>query len=388
MAEFYFNKFPLVNYANSICRDITKRAVIDVSVKNTRTAFDSYTIRQESRADLIAENYYDDPYYEWLLYMTNGIIDPYYGWHLGVDDFNNHILKKYGSLETAEDKIIYYQNNWVDDDTELTVSFFENNLPVPLKKYYTPEYNNGEKILSYKRKQDDTKVNTNQIINITYTSPANKSNVFEVGELLDIFSSSKININANTNGVNTAYDTIKVASANTLFNIGSEVLYVVPTGNTAITGLSNNTNYYVTFANATDIAISKTIGGSNINITEIRTGTTEIHTLLTFAASKSNLVGQGEIIYNDNSAIKIKNISGNTSIVDSVLLGRNSATEAILTSSAIDIKNISDDEAVFWSPISFYTYELEINENNKNIKLLDERYAMQISEDLRISLKT
>jgi translation elongation factor P/translation initiation factor 5A len=224
--------------------------------------------------------------------MTNGIIDPYYGWHLGVDDFNNHILKKYGSLETAEDKILYYQNNWVDDDTEFTVSFFENNLPVPLKKYYTPEYNNGEKILSYKRKKDNTKVNTNQIINITYGNLANASNVFEVGELLDIF------------GINSA------------------------------------------------------------------------------------LIGMGEITYVGDSSLKIKNISGNTSTISSTIKGRTSTASSTIVSSTVDMKNIPDDEAVFWSPISFYTYELEINENNKNIKLLDERYAMQISEDLRISLKT
>ena len=101
MPEFYFNKFPVISYANSNCIDITKRVTIDVTLRNSPMLYTNYTLKAESRADVIASNYYEDPYYEWLLYLTNGVIDPYYDWHLGTTDFNEFIIDKYGSIEAA-----------------------------------------------------------------------------------------------------------------------------------------------------------------------------------------------------------------------------------------------------------------------------------------------
>lgn len=70
--------------------------------------------------------------------------------------------------------------------------------------------------------------------------------------------------NANTN-VNGATDFISLAN-NTFVN-NSVVLYYTGVGNTAISGLSNNTNYYVTFANSSGVQLSLTKGGTAENIT-------------------------------------------------------------------------------------------------------------------------
>lgn len=75
-----------------------------------------------------------------------------------------------------------------------------------------------------------------------------------------------ITFNSNTD-VDSTNDFISLT--NHRFNVGDAVLYTTSTGNTALTGLSNNTTYYVgPIANASGIQLSASNGGANINITK------------------------------------------------------------------------------------------------------------------------
>ena len=88
------------------------------------------------------------------------------------------------------------------------------------------------------------------------------------------------NVTANTVGVVAADDFIKIAAANSRFTVSDRVYYAVPKSNTAITPLTGNAYYYVTFANTTGVKLATTLGGSAINITDTRTTTVaEVHTL-------------------------------------------------------------------------------------------------------------
>lgn len=288
MSELYFKKFPTISYANTTCTDITKRVVALSPIRYSPVAYENYTIKSDSRADVIATNYYDDPYYEWLLYLTNGIIDPYYDWTLNSSDFYSHIVQKYGSISIATKKVKYYQNNWANDDTEITPAAYNSYLPYDHRKYYTPNYGSSYQIISYSRKKDDTTKNTNKLISLGIT--INSGNGYVVGETVDIL---------------------------------------------------------------------------NIN----------------------NVIGAGEVEYANTTNVKIKNISGNTSATNSIR-GDSSNTLATITTSTIQYENITDAEAVYWNPVYFYDYELELNEKNKNIKLLNNNYALETAEQLRKVLKS
>lgn len=88
-----------------------------------------------------------------------------------------------------------------------------------------------------------------------------------------------VNVVANTNGVTAASDFILMATANSKFLVGDRVTYTVPTGNTAIGGLTGNTTLFISFSNTTGIAVTDTLGGANLNLTEARTTATgEVHT--------------------------------------------------------------------------------------------------------------
>jgi hypothetical protein len=100
----------------------------------------------------------------------------------------------------------------------------------------------------------------------------------------------------------------------------------------------------------------------------------------------STVVGSGQIEFANSSVINIKRISGNTSATNTIR-GDISNTLATINSSTILFENITDDEAVYWSPVYCYDFEQELNEKNKNIKLLDSNYALQSAEELRKKLK-
>lgn len=74
-----------------------------------------------------------------------------------------------------------------------------------------------------------------------------------------------VTFNANS-GVTIATDFISIP--NNVFQANDKVLYNTSAGNTVITGLSNNTVYYVKAANSTGITLSLTPGGDQIDLTE------------------------------------------------------------------------------------------------------------------------
>lgn len=136
------------------------------------------------RPDVLADAYYQDAELDWMIYLSNQIIDPYYNWYLNEEELQSYILDKYGDVDYPKQKIKFYRNNWPADDTELTPSFYNNTLVYDQKQYYGPIYGQGARIVAYRRKQEDWTTNTNKIFQytVTYTT----GNAYSEGELVDI----------------------------------------------------------------------------------------------------------------------------------------------------------------------------------------------------------
>src|ERR1022692_1263615 len=83
----YFTLFPQITYANSVTIDLSKR----VGLFNSKLGpnyYAPYQVQPGVRADILANQIYGDPNVDWLLYLSNNIVDPYYGWTLSDVDFN------------------------------------------------------------------------------------------------------------------------------------------------------------------------------------------------------------------------------------------------------------------------------------------------------------
>lgn len=167
MTERYFEKFPLVNYANTIAVNITERAKVVQSAFSNMFNYYTYQLQNGERPDNIAARYYDDPYQAWILYLTNNIVDPYYDWYVDNTTFNDFIVKKYGSLQAATTKIAFWRNNWYDSLEPISIVTYSSLAP-DLQKYYEPVLANDPYTttpLSYRRKREDWKHTTNSIVN-------------------------------------------------------------------------------------------------------------------------------------------------------------------------------------------------------------------------------
>ena len=158
---------------------------------------------------------------------------------------------------------------------------------------YTNEFANGQ-IVQYRIPNGNTAISGLTANAVYYVVAANN-----VGfKLASTLSGSAINITANSTGgeshtiatlpgylpkdklfqnvvstfnsntqVQNSNDFISITSANSIFANGQQITYSTAAGNTAVTGLTNNSLYFVRYANSTGLALSTTSTGSNVDIT-------------------------------------------------------------------------------------------------------------------------
>jgi len=126
-------------------------------------------------------------------------------------------------------------------------------------------------------------------------------------------SSNVATFNSNT-AVDGTLDFISISSANTLFANGDQVRYFTATGNTAVSGLTNNALYYVRYANSTGLALSETTSGANVDITALNPGGSG-HFLRYYNADRNghNLVKYANEFEN-NQRLLYRTPAGNTAI--------------------------------------------------------------------------
>lgn len=197
----YFKKFPKITYANTNAIDITSRVILTDNTLKNPYLFYPYTIVEYERADQFSERYYRDAYFSWLLYLSNNIIDPYYEWYLTVEQFNDFIQTKYGSIENAQRKVKHYINNW-ENDLGLTIEAY-NALPPTLIHYWEPKYHpTTHETLSYTRKKDENILNTNNIRGYTVSN-----NSFIIDEICTV----------NFDGTNIGKGQVSVVVGNTVY---------------------------------------------------------------------------------------------------------------------------------------------------------------------------
>ena len=185
MAREYFENFPELEYNGQVCKDITRRSIIRPGNTTSPFNFYPYELQNHMRPDHVAEYYYDEPYYDWLILMSNDIIDPYYGWYKTDEQLTVALEENYTTVEESQQRVLYYRNNWAEDTTQISKDYYDNNLALTLRKYYRPVYGPGLEIVAYERKPDDHVQNTNKIIE--YSISSNSSSVgFNAGELCNI----------------------------------------------------------------------------------------------------------------------------------------------------------------------------------------------------------
>ena len=103
----------------------------------------------------------------------------------------------------------------------------------------------------------------------------------------------------------------------------------------------------------------------------------------------STVSGSGQILASNSTTVTIQHTSGYVDTVvsgysfvttDSYVYGNESEANCVITSLSSLANNISNTEAIYWSPVTIYEEEYEKNMKNKTIRLIDSGVARDISE--------
>jgi len=301
MAEKYFEKFPVITYSNNQVVDITKRVALMEKISTNPYVFYPYDITSDERPDQLSTRYYNDPYRSWIFYLTNKIVDPYYEWYMSDNEFVDYIDKKYGSFVNAQQKIMYYRNNWETAIEETITKSEYNALDPDAQTYYERIYDSRQNVMAYKRSQLDWRSNTNKICGYQVNAIADQFKSFNQDEIVTVV----FNDRQSGNG---------------------QFLNSANTGQSNVVALQHMRG---TFSTSNDVAISN-----------------------------------GSFIYGTECQIKLP------------------LTEFYPLSN-----NIPDSVEQFWSPVSYYEYELERKEYNKSIRVIDASFRDIIAENLKDLMK-
>lgn len=282
----FFKHYPLVRYGNTVSNTVSVNILAKIAFQKTIQQnfeiFHPYTIREGDRADIIANKYYGDSGYDWLVYYCNNVVDPYYDWYMDGESFKRFITDKYGSLTVANRNIKFFRSNYVSDDSMITTVAYAA-LSTNQKRFWAPVTGMNNNAIRYERKKEDIIFQTNKI----------------------------------------------------------QQLSISLVGNTSFT---NNEYVYQTSGGVT--------------------------------------VSSGTVTYSNSSISIISNVGGTLSTSNN-LRGGDSGANATVSSITTLSTSIGADIQSYFETVSYFDYETEINEQKKNIKLIDVAYVTAIEREFK-----
>jgi hypothetical protein len=110
-----FDEWPTVQYDLKkngkpvTVTNITLRFKINELLRNKSVVMYTYDVQDGERPDIIAHKYYSDSTLDWVILLTNNIIDPQFEWPFDDRSFERYMRNKYGSLEAAKQTLHVYE---------------------------------------------------------------------------------------------------------------------------------------------------------------------------------------------------------------------------------------------------------------------------------------
>lgn len=157
-----------------LVKNIFKRGKLRTDVANMIQAYEYRTIEENERPDNVAAKVYDDPELDWVILITNNIINVRDEWPLSNADLYEHMIDKYGSDQALYDvhhyetfqikdeynRIILFGGLEVDEDFSFTYRtragnlFTETKAAGPVTNFaYETRKNDGKRIIRILKKE-------------------------------------------------------------------------------------------------------------------------------------------------------------------------------------------------------------------------------------------
>ena len=179
----YFDRFPVIDYDGNVAKNILAR--VDFTDKTKKDIYSTFQFTLEEgfeRPDILSYNYYGSSKFDWMIYLTNNIVDPYYDYYKSTEDFKSYIETKYGSNSNARSITLFYRLNWHEDERTITTQQYDSleaDETSNAQKYWRPKITNTGAVIGYERIKEDWTVSTNKILSLSLTVAPT---AFEIGD--------------------------------------------------------------------------------------------------------------------------------------------------------------------------------------------------------------
>ena len=132
MANPYFRNIPNWEYVNrtkdgqsegdyTTVKNLFKKGKLREDIFQDTTFFTKYTIDGDDRPDNVADKIYGDPTLDWVVLLSNNIINIQSEWPMSQADFNTYLTEKYDNDTTLYSGINHYEANGVTDSNGVVI---------------------------------------------------------------------------------------------------------------------------------------------------------------------------------------------------------------------------------------------------------------------------
>ena len=97
----------------SLVKNLFKRAKLREDIYQDLSFFTKYDILGDDRPDNVADIIYGDPTLDWVVLLSNNIVNVQSEWPLSQTDFNRYITEKYDSEEILYSGVHHYESREV-----------------------------------------------------------------------------------------------------------------------------------------------------------------------------------------------------------------------------------------------------------------------------------
>ena len=153
MAKTYFRNVPDFNYVSRLegekniseyirVKNLFKRVKINEDLFNDLTYFTQYKVVNDERPDQVAYKIYGTQDYDWIVLLSNNIINVQSEWPLSNESFQKYMTNKYGSEENFF-SVHHHETKEVSDSIGRII--VREGLEVP-SDYSISYYDSGEQV--------------------------------------------------------------------------------------------------------------------------------------------------------------------------------------------------------------------------------------------------
>ena len=133
MARNYFSQLPDFEYVNRTedgkrisdytkVKNLFKRGKLREDIFQETTFFEQYQIQGDDRPDNVAQKVYGDAALDWVVLLSNNIINIYEEWPLPQESFDAYLLEKYNDdYDKLYNGIHHYESNEVTNSQGVVI---------------------------------------------------------------------------------------------------------------------------------------------------------------------------------------------------------------------------------------------------------------------------